>query len=73
MAAPKFETQTGTYRKSQLTEVETSMRTSAKVGKKTLNCNPWVARGSVWADLKVKNSRKSNNKGLPCFWEFYLQ
>lgn len=34
MAAPKFETQTGTYRKSQLTEVETSMRTSAKVGKK---------------------------------------
>lgn len=59
IAAPEIKdkrTQKITTYLSRKSRAETSTGTSAKV--RNLNCNWWIAGGSVWTSLRVKNSRR---------------
>lgn len=53
------ERQTSEFRESWLTRAETHKQKQpweAAPGYKNLNCNRWIAGGSMWTSLRVKNS-----------------
>ena len=56
-ATPKTGVKDKWYRESQLTRAETPKLLWEPVpGVRDLNCNWWIAGGSVWTNLKDKNS-----------------
>lgn len=67
----KLERQTGRYRESRFTTVQTRkhkhLQEKKNIGWENLNCNWWIDRSSMCTTLKVKNFRDAQTwKVVPC-------